>query len=231
MFATVGDPGLDPDALFDGWPSDLWGALVLQVIGQKLSRAAAGPILGRLEALHGNRLPTPAELLDTDAETLPRIGLSRAKGGVPARPRRAARGRSARPRAVADPQQRRGPRRAHPSQGCRPVHRRRGADAGAAPPGRLARRRPSAAPGVDGSGRSTPRRRSTRWTPSASASGPGGRWLPPTLPNPESLTLTLSAVYALSMQAFVRVLDQQVADRKSAPLGLSSKAARPALSG
>jgi DNA-3-methyladenine glycosylase II len=73
------DPGLDPDALFDGWPSDLWGALVLQVIGQQLSRAAAGAILGRLEALHNNRLPTPAELLDTDTETLRRIGLSGAK--------------------------------------------------------------------------------------------------------------------------------------------------------
>jgi DNA-3-methyladenine glycosylase II len=73
------DPGLDPDALFDGWPTDLWGALVLQVIGQQLSRAAAGAILGRLEALLGGRLPTPAELLETDAETLRGIGLSRAK--------------------------------------------------------------------------------------------------------------------------------------------------------
>jgi DNA-3-methyladenine glycosylase II len=73
------DPGLDPDSLFDSWPSDLWGALVLQVIGQQLSRAAAGAILARLEALHGGRLPTPAELLHTDAETLRRIGLSRAK--------------------------------------------------------------------------------------------------------------------------------------------------------
>jgi DNA-3-methyladenine glycosylase II len=73
------DPRLDPDALFDSWPSDLWGALVLQVIGQQLSRAAAAAILGRLEALHGDRLPTPAQLLDTDAETLRRIGLSRAK--------------------------------------------------------------------------------------------------------------------------------------------------------
>lgn len=73
------DPGLDPDALFDGWPSDLWGALVLQVIGQQLSQAAAAAILGRLEALHGDRLPRPAELLDTDAETLRRVGLSRAK--------------------------------------------------------------------------------------------------------------------------------------------------------
>jgi DNA-3-methyladenine glycosylase II len=73
------DPELDPDALFDGLPSDLWGALVLQVIGQQLSLAAAGAILGRLEALHGNRLPTPAEVLDIDAETLRGIGLSRAK--------------------------------------------------------------------------------------------------------------------------------------------------------
>jgi DNA-3-methyladenine glycosylase II len=73
------DPGLDPDALFDGWPSDLWGALVLQVLGQQLSRAAAAAILARLEALHGGGLPTPGELLATDAETLRRIGLSRAK--------------------------------------------------------------------------------------------------------------------------------------------------------
>ncbi len=73
------DPRLDPDALFDGWPSDVWGALVLQVIGQQISRAAAGAILGRLEAWHGSRLPTPAELLGTDAATLRRIGLSRAK--------------------------------------------------------------------------------------------------------------------------------------------------------
>src|SRR5262245_6807510 len=73
------DPGLDPDALFDGWPSDLWGALVLQVIGQQLSTAAARAILGRLETLHGGRLPTPAELLATDDATLRGIGLSRAK--------------------------------------------------------------------------------------------------------------------------------------------------------
>jgi DNA-3-methyladenine glycosylase II len=72
------EPGLDPDRLFDGLPSDLWGALVLQVIGQQLSLAAAAAILTRLEALHG-RLPTPAELLATDAETLRGIGMSRAK--------------------------------------------------------------------------------------------------------------------------------------------------------
>ena len=73
------DPGLNPDPLFDGWPSDLWGALVLQVIGQQLSTAAARAILAPLEALHGGRLPTPEELLATDDATLRRIGLSRAK--------------------------------------------------------------------------------------------------------------------------------------------------------
>jgi DNA-3-methyladenine glycosylase II len=74
-------PGLDPDRLFDGLPSDLWGALVLQVIGQQLSLAAAAAILTRLEALHGGRMPTPAELLATDAGTLRGIGMSRAKAG------------------------------------------------------------------------------------------------------------------------------------------------------
>jgi DNA-3-methyladenine glycosylase II len=73
------EPGLDPDRLFDSLPSDLWGALVLQVIGQQLSLAAAGAILSRLENLHGGRMPTPAELLATDAETLRGIGMSRAK--------------------------------------------------------------------------------------------------------------------------------------------------------
>jgi DNA-3-methyladenine glycosylase II len=73
------DTDLDPDALFDGWPSDLWSALVFQVVGQQLSRAATAAILRRLEALHAGRLPTPAELLQTDAETLRGIGLSRAK--------------------------------------------------------------------------------------------------------------------------------------------------------
>ena len=73
------EPRLDPDRMFDGLPSDLWGALVLQVIGQQLSLAAAAAILTRLEALHGGRMPTPAELLATDAETLRGIGMSRAK--------------------------------------------------------------------------------------------------------------------------------------------------------
>jgi 3-methyladenine DNA glycosylase/8-oxoguanine DNA glycosylase len=72
-------PELDPDSLFARLPNDLWGALVLQVIGQQLSLAAAAAILTRLEALQGGRMPTPAELLATDAETLRGIGMSRAK--------------------------------------------------------------------------------------------------------------------------------------------------------
>jgi len=44
------DPELDPEAWMDRVPSDLWGALVLQVIGQQLSLAAAAAILARLEA-------------------------------------------------------------------------------------------------------------------------------------------------------------------------------------
>jgi 3-methyladenine DNA glycosylase/8-oxoguanine DNA glycosylase len=72
-------PQLDPDTLFDGWPSELWGALVAQVIGQQISLAAAGAIRGRLEALHGGALPTPAQLLEAAEDTLRGVGLSRAK--------------------------------------------------------------------------------------------------------------------------------------------------------
>jgi DNA-3-methyladenine glycosylase II len=73
------DPGLDPDAFFDRWPSGLWSSLVAQVIGQQLSLAAAGAIRRRLEAVCGGRLPTPAEMLVTGEDTLRGVGLSRAK--------------------------------------------------------------------------------------------------------------------------------------------------------
>lgn len=73
------EPQLDPDGLLDGLPSDLWGALVLQVIGQQISVAAAAAILGRLEALQDGRLMTPVELLAMDGESLRGVGLSRTK--------------------------------------------------------------------------------------------------------------------------------------------------------
>jgi DNA-3-methyladenine glycosylase II len=72
-------PQLDPDAFFDTWPSELWSALVTQVIGQQISLAAAAAIGGRLAALCDGRLPTPAQLLDLDDDTLRGVGLSRAK--------------------------------------------------------------------------------------------------------------------------------------------------------
>jgi DNA-3-methyladenine glycosylase II len=73
------EPELDPDGLLASLPRDLWGALVLQVIGQQLSLAAAGAILARLQALQGGRLPSPAELLVIPAQVLRGIGLSGAK--------------------------------------------------------------------------------------------------------------------------------------------------------
>jgi DNA-3-methyladenine glycosylase II len=67
--------------VLEGLPSDLWDALVFNVVGQQLSVAATRAILARLRALHDGSLPAPAELLATDAETLRSIGLSRAKTG------------------------------------------------------------------------------------------------------------------------------------------------------
>jgi DNA-3-methyladenine glycosylase II len=73
------DPITDPNAVLDGLPTDLWSALVFQVVGQQLSVAATRAILARLESLSGGSLPTPAELLALKSETLRGIGLSRAK--------------------------------------------------------------------------------------------------------------------------------------------------------
>ena len=64
------DPTLDPEAVLDGWPTDLWNALVFQVVGQQLSVAATRAILARLEALHDGRLPRPAEPLPSEARHL-----------------------------------------------------------------------------------------------------------------------------------------------------------------
>jgi 3-methyladenine DNA glycosylase/8-oxoguanine DNA glycosylase len=72
-------PGLDPDAFFDTLPADLWTALIAQVVGQQISLTAAAAIRARLSALHGGRMPTPAEMLTTDEDTLRGVGLSRAK--------------------------------------------------------------------------------------------------------------------------------------------------------
>jgi hypothetical protein len=169
------DPELDPDRLVGGLPTDLWGALVFQVIGQQLSRAAAAAILARLEALHGDRLPTPAELLDTDSETLRRIGLSRAKAVyLHDLAARLVDGRLDLERL----------RKLDDDAG--PSSRRSRAWAGSPPTACSCWRcavRTSGPPPTwrcgarsSGSGGWMPRHPSRRWTPSASASGRGGRW-------------------------------------------------------
>ena len=57
-------------------PMDLFGALLFQIAGQQLSVAATRRTLGRIEARFGGRLPSAAEVLDTDPATLRDAGLS-----------------------------------------------------------------------------------------------------------------------------------------------------------
>jgi DNA-3-methyladenine glycosylase II len=76
-------PGFDPQAWMAQLPAmDLYGALLFQVAGQQLSVAATRTILGRIEALFGGRLPTPAELLAVDPALIREAGLSWRKIGT-----------------------------------------------------------------------------------------------------------------------------------------------------
>ena len=76
-------PDFDPRAwLTQLPPMDLYGALLFQVAGQQLSVAATRRILGRIEALFGGRLPSPAELLEVDPAKLREAGLSWRKIGT-----------------------------------------------------------------------------------------------------------------------------------------------------
>ncbi|MGO8873368.1 MAG: DNA-3-methyladenine glycosylase family protein [Acidimicrobiales bacterium] len=73
-------PDFDPRAwLAELPPLDAFGALVFQVIGQQLSVIATRRILERIQDSFGGRLPTPADLLDTDPDRLHQAGLSRRK--------------------------------------------------------------------------------------------------------------------------------------------------------
>ena len=60
---------------------DAFATLVYGIIGQQISGYAARAIAGRLREHFGGRMPTPAELAATDAQTLRKIGLSLAKAG------------------------------------------------------------------------------------------------------------------------------------------------------
>jgi len=70
-------PDFDPRAwLTQLPPMDLFGALLFQVTGQQLSVAATRRILGRIEALFGGHLPSPAELLAVEPGQVREAGLS-----------------------------------------------------------------------------------------------------------------------------------------------------------
>jgi DNA-3-methyladenine glycosylase II len=57
-------------------PMDLFGALLFQIAGQQLSVAATRRILERIEARFGGRLPSAAEVLDTEPAKFRDAGLS-----------------------------------------------------------------------------------------------------------------------------------------------------------
>jgi DNA-3-methyladenine glycosylase II len=57
-------------------PMDLFGALIFQVTGQQISVPATRRILARIQAIFGDRLPSPAELLRADPVELRQAGLS-----------------------------------------------------------------------------------------------------------------------------------------------------------
>jgi DNA-3-methyladenine glycosylase II len=70
-------PDFDPQAwLAQLPPMDLYGALLFQVAGQQLSVPATRRTLGRIEAMFGGHLPSPAELLTVDPGSLREAGLS-----------------------------------------------------------------------------------------------------------------------------------------------------------
>jgi DNA-3-methyladenine glycosylase II len=59
-----------------GQVRDPWAVLVSAVVGQQLSAKAAATIRARLMEPYGDRMPTPAELLDADEKDLRAAGLS-----------------------------------------------------------------------------------------------------------------------------------------------------------
>jgi DNA-3-methyladenine glycosylase II len=74
------NPGFVPGAWSRRWPTlDLFGALVLQVIGQQISVIAATAVFTRLLERFGGAVPGPDELATVDPEVLGELGLSRRK--------------------------------------------------------------------------------------------------------------------------------------------------------
>ncbi|HXW36026.1 MAG TPA: DNA-3-methyladenine glycosylase 2 family protein [Acidimicrobiales bacterium] len=78
-----GNPAFDAEAWTRRWPTlDLFGALVLQVIGQQISVTAARAIFSRLLERFDGRVPDPDELATVDPEVLRELGLSRQKANT-----------------------------------------------------------------------------------------------------------------------------------------------------
>ena len=76
-------PDFDPRAWISQLPPmDLYGALLFQVTGQQLSVPATRRTMGRIQALFGGHLPSPAEVLETDPAKLREAGLSWRKIGT-----------------------------------------------------------------------------------------------------------------------------------------------------
>jgi DNA-3-methyladenine glycosylase II len=76
-------PGFRPRAWMDDLPQlDAFGTLIFQVVGQQLSVAATRTIVSRIEERFGGRMPTPAEVLASDAQVLRSAGLSARKGAT-----------------------------------------------------------------------------------------------------------------------------------------------------
>ena len=76
-------PDFDPRAWMAQLPPmDLYGALLFQVTGQQLSVLATRRTLARIQAMFGGRLPSPAELLETEPGEFRGAGLSGRKIGT-----------------------------------------------------------------------------------------------------------------------------------------------------
>jgi DNA-3-methyladenine glycosylase II len=74
------NPDFDPDGWLRTLPKmDLFGVLILQVIGQQLSVPVTRTILGRLMDQFGGKLPSPEQFLAADPEAIRAAGLSRRK--------------------------------------------------------------------------------------------------------------------------------------------------------
>jgi DNA-3-methyladenine glycosylase II len=74
------NPAFDPGAWSQRWPTlDLFGALVLEVIGQQISVIAATAIFRRILERFGGRAPDPDQLATVDPDVLRELGLSRQK--------------------------------------------------------------------------------------------------------------------------------------------------------